>query len=370
MNSNTANYGKFRKNLLSLAFERRAGLILFMVTLVFSENFFKSPQPAPFTNNNKILSMVLAYNMNHFESLIHIFDQYVSMCEGGWNPKVVLFISANYTYSVKAEKMIDYKTFCHRLNRTVEIEYKYVNASKNLASYHRNYTAKVIDDFDIFVFQEDDMILTYHNIVSWIYETWKLNSLLINGEMKNYAIGFIRFRRVYLIPSSESLKSYSGKDITNEDIIGTEFIEEEPEIRYSCISDQKYMILSGNTHQSFWIFSKDQIVSLQNRCQFLNHSRLGESGTIEYMTDFSIWDKNPTIANPTGGCGIIKIVPSNIESFLVHHYYPGQRRTRKNKLMYNELRRFKVGNRANKGYIPPCWKNLVNISQTEEKNGI
>jgi hypothetical protein len=262
--------------------------------------------------------------------------------------------------------IIDYKTHCYRLNRTVEVKYYYVNASSNFASYHRNYTAKVIDDYDIFIYQEDDMILTYHNIVSWIHATWRLDSLLPEGEMKNYLFGFIRFRRQYRISSSHSLKQFTGKDITNSDLIETEIIAEEPAVAYTCISGEKYLILTGNTHQAFWILSKDQILSLQNKCQFLNQSRNGESGTIEYMSDFSIWDKNPTRSNPYGGCGMIKIMPSNIESFLVHHYFPGQSRARHSNLMYNELRRFYVGNRANKGYIPPCWKDLVNVSQTEE----
>lgn len=343
-----------------------AFLWLLLGKSVLSDKFFTSKKPAAFTNNNKILAMILAYNFNHFESLLHIFHEYVAMCEGGWNPKVVLFVSADFKYSKKTINMIDYKTYCHRLNRTVEVEYNYINASSNLASYHRNYTSKVIDDFDIFTFQEDDMILTYHNIINWIHATWRLDSLLPEGEMKNFAFGFIRFRRQYLISSSESLKQYTGKDITNADVIGSEIIEEEPSVTYTCISGEKYLILTGNTHQSFWILSKDQIISLQNRCHFLNQSRSGESGTIEYMTDFSIWDKNPTKSNPYGGCGMTKIMPSNVESFLVHHYFPGQKKARHKNLMYNELRRFYVGNRANKGYIPPCWKDLVNVSQTEE----
>jgi hypothetical protein len=72
-----------------------AFLWLFLGKSVLSDKFFKSKQPAAFTSNNKILAMILAYNFNHFESLVRVFQEYVAMCEGGWDPKVVLFVSAN-----------------------------------------------------------------------------------------------------------------------------------------------------------------------------------------------------------------------------------------------------------------------------------
>jgi len=47
--------------------------------------------PKPFTANNRILGMVLTYNTDHIDPLMLIFNEYVSMCEAGWNPTIVLF---------------------------------------------------------------------------------------------------------------------------------------------------------------------------------------------------------------------------------------------------------------------------------------
>ena len=48
--------------------------------------------PTPNSVNNRILGMVCSYDMAHMDSVYLILNEYVSMCEGGFNPKVVVVI--------------------------------------------------------------------------------------------------------------------------------------------------------------------------------------------------------------------------------------------------------------------------------------
>lgn len=51
-------------------------------TTVSSSYNFNTTYPLPFTKHNRILSMILAYDLSHIDPLVLIINEYVSMCEG------------------------------------------------------------------------------------------------------------------------------------------------------------------------------------------------------------------------------------------------------------------------------------------------
>lgn len=53
-------------------------LLLLLLLLVMSASF-----PAPNTANNRVLGFILAFDYNHIDPLMLIFNEYVSMCEAG-----------------------------------------------------------------------------------------------------------------------------------------------------------------------------------------------------------------------------------------------------------------------------------------------
>jgi len=53
-------------------------LLLQLLLLQLSASF-----PAPNTANNRVLGFILAFDYNHIDPLMLIFNEYVSMCEAG-----------------------------------------------------------------------------------------------------------------------------------------------------------------------------------------------------------------------------------------------------------------------------------------------
>ena len=147
---------------------------------------------APSLAKNRLLGIILAFNLAHFDPLVLIFGEYVSMCEGGWNPSLLIYTTLNWTTQV--ESYIQRRTFCYRTNSSLPIEFSYHNKSIGigLSSFHRQYVADHLHMYDVFVYQEDDMVFRFAHLAAFMHESAKLVRLNVSDD---HVIGFQRFRR-------------------------------------------------------------------------------------------------------------------------------------------------------------------------------
>jgi hypothetical protein len=221
--------------------------------------------PTPFTKHNKVIGFILAYNHYHIDPLLLIMNEYVSMCEAGWSPTVVMFTTVHWS-----EALLRYyrqKSFCYRTNSSVEVRTSEHDPSINIAlgAQHRQYLAKEINNFDVFIYHEDDMIFKASHLAGFVYETKKLHELLPDNGLLYNAIGFQRYRR---INRGNDMHTSFGE----QDIFEQELLEEMPGFVPFCIQDTPYLRVDGNIHQAIWAFTKQQVIYLQEKCEFLNQS--------------------------------------------------------------------------------------------------
>ena len=176
--------------------------------------------PSPPPTNNRLLGIILAFNLAHFDSLLLIFGEYLSMCEGGWNPLLTslsppshlplsfisllsmceggwnpsLLIYTTMDWTVQVEQYIQRRTFCYRTNHTLPIEFSCHNKSIGigLSSFHRQYVADHLHSYDVFVYQEDDIVFRFAHLTAFMHESAKLQGL--NASDDNI-VGFQRYRR-------------------------------------------------------------------------------------------------------------------------------------------------------------------------------
>jgi hypothetical protein len=118
--------------------------------------------PRPYSGSNKVVGFIIqpAPKMDHYDSLILILDEYVSMCEGrkssltgliemkslqfiqkicflltflypstgGWNVTAKLFNSLNTevetsNWTPKLRRLVRYRTYCYRTGEYIPVEY-------------------------------------------------------------------------------------------------------------------------------------------------------------------------------------------------------------------------------------------------------
>jgi len=301
--------------------------------------------PAPFTSHNRVLGMVCSYNMDHMDSLYLILGEYVAMCEGGFLPTIVLFTTASYTPPVR--RVVKYRTWCYRANASLTLVYKVFepSISINLASQHRRFMTSEVNNYDVFIYHEDDMIVKFHQLVGFLAEIRRLQTLIPDTALRDNTIGFLRYRR---LPSAHG---YSARDVVEQ-----ELMDEEPNFSHICIANEPYLQVTGNMHQAMWIFTQDHINILQEKCNFLNHS----SASREFMSSFGVFDKKPH------HCGLNKLLPGlNFHSYFIQHYYqskfphwwPVLKAT--DNLLAGRHAQQDVGEPA----LPECWKEVANLNR-------
>lgn len=222
--------------------------------------------PEAHSQNNRLLGLILAYNLDHIDPLLLIFNEYVSMCEGGWNTTVVLFTTVDW--SPRLRRFIRQKTYCYRMGKSLDVRYSLHNASISvgLGAEHRKYLGNEVNNFDVFVYHEDDMVFKHSHLVAFLAETKKLHYLMPEFGLRDHTIGFQRYRR--LLRSGEMHHVTWGE----QDIIEQDLLEETPNFRLQCIKDEPYLLVEGNIHQAMWVFTQQHIHLLQEKCYFLNQS--------------------------------------------------------------------------------------------------
>lgn len=236
-------------------------LVRTMETSEVMENY-----PTAFSDNNRILGLLLSYNLDHIDPLFLITNEYVSMCEAGWNVTFVLFTTANWTDKLKG--YLRSKTYCYRTDDYIDIRYALYDQSvrNNLGSFHRVYIKKEIDNFDFYVYHEDDIIFKHSHLSGYLSELraiYQINSDVVSTSI----IGFQRFRRIV------RNGPLGGADWTSQDMVETDLLEEKPTFAPICVNEtEPYISVRGNTHQGMWALTRGQILMLEERCNFTDYS--------------------------------------------------------------------------------------------------
>jgi len=198
------------------------------------ENF-----PSPNTNHNRIMAFVLNFNFNfnHIDPLLLILNEYVSMCEGGWDPTVVLHTTFNWTSPM--HRYFRQRTYCYRKGTSINLRVDVHDSSvgTGLAMKHKIILQQEINNHDFFVYHEDDIIFKYSHLVGYLNETKKLHDLNPEKELQSSVIGFLRYRR--------ELRPEIQSDYQEKDIFEQEYLEERPDIRPVCIQNEPYLLLTG-----------------------------------------------------------------------------------------------------------------------------
>ena len=120
--------------------------------------------------------------------------------------------------------------------QNITIEYKIYNNLKDphlLTWVHRNNMIKQINNYNYFLYQEDDLEITYSSLIKW-----KIDSKKIYHQ--GYLRGFIRYEKKYRrLFSTDQIDSVHSKNII-------------------MLNESKYFI-PPNPYHGFWIYSRYQM---------------------------------------------------------------------------------------------------------------
>lgn len=241
-------------------------LLYFIAVHSYDPKNFLKDYPTAFTKNNRVLGLVLAFNFYHIDPLLLLLNEYVSMCEAGWQPTVVLFTAVHW--SDQLLRYLRQKCSCYRIGKkSIEIRVKEFppSISTSLAAQHRPYIAEEINNFDVFIYHEDDIWFKLQHLSGYLNETRRLHELEPETGLLHNTIGFQRYRRIF---NGNNIHGNLG----DVDLMEQEMLEEMPNFTPICIKDEPYLRVGGNIHQGMWAFTRQQIIMMQEKCNFFNQS--------------------------------------------------------------------------------------------------
>lgn len=348
---------------------RIALLVLCLLCILCLPSLSGSAAPA----GKRVLGIIVAFEFTRSDPLMLMLNEYRSMCEGGWDP-TVLFLTA-VKLSASTKRFFEQKVYCYRTASAVPVRYAVYPRTIGymLAEQARKEVKKRLDDFDVFIYQEEDMIVTYAHLVAYEAETRQLVQLLGEGALQNYSIGFQRYCRTLKHPSEPRQRVFSEKEL-----LFKEYLDEFPFFRPVCLADRPYLQATdcktswlANPHQAVWILTRQQLGQLEQRCGFLNMSALNSRPEYvrEYTSSLSLFANHLVADN----CGLHKLLPAErLPSFLVQHYYCWER-PKDYKMVFSVDAHVKAGLvqlstvRARAGYYDGlrCWEPVLRAHATD-----
>lgn len=197
--------------------------------------------PQPFTPFNRMLGIILANELNRMDPIMIILNEYKSMCESGWKPTISFFTSENVTESIRL--LIRDKLWCYHIESYIPVVWNIRDQlGIQLAHDTRLYFRQEVNNYDVFVYHEDDMIVSHSHIAAYLFETKKLHNLLGEEKSQHYMMGFQRYRR--------RLRSYeeSHKPISEHEILHQEYLIEIPFFKPVCLGGQQQSL--GALHRT------------------------------------------------------------------------------------------------------------------------
>lgn len=202
--------------------------------------------PTANTQYNRIMAFILNYSYDHIDPLLLIFGEYVSMCEGGWDPTVVIHTTSNWTQAM--HRFVRGKTHCYRTGQSVKVivDVHDPSVGTSLAAKHKKFLRENVNDFDFFVYHEDDIIFKYAHLVAYLNETKTLHDLMPETGLKDNVIGFQRYRR--LLRTGDIHAPYGETDIFEQ-----ELLEEMPSLDPICIKDVPYLHAHGESTRCWYL---------------------------------------------------------------------------------------------------------------------
>ena len=153
------------------------------VNLMKTNDHVQSPN-IPLLLNLNVLVAIPSFNISHFLFVQDIFGSLRDLCECGANVSVVLYL--NY-FNPDVEKSLQSRTNCRHPNGNLQVNLVPHPAELKLhfVDEHIPYFYDHLNDFDLFIYTEDDMHVKPSHVVSYLQETYKLIDLVGNKVRKN-----------------------------------------------------------------------------------------------------------------------------------------------------------------------------------------
>mmetsp|Transcript_14536 Transcript_14536/g.47364 ORF Transcript_14536/g.47364 Transcript_14536/m.47364 type:complete len:399 (+) Transcript_14536:1778-2974(+) len=242
----------------------------------------------------RLLYCITAFDRKQHVHLLQMLLSAVSMCEGGLVVRVLIYTADTNPYTELEALEFDHvaKTCTGRSGGAVEIVVEEHPASLRLemTMQHRHEVKKRLQEFDVFVYAEDDVLIELRHVLAYVEASKKLAG---SAAGKKYMLGWQRFEKTGIGMGARQIMWENGIDSWHAVEIGGD--------AYATMV---------NPHAGAWIATRDQLIALQRECNILRVPQTANSFTRVRAAGWNMYLN----------CGRRKVLPlRNFQAFIVHH---------------------------------------------------
>jgi len=155
-----------------------------------------SSQPTTTTvlSGKRILIAIASFDFSQFPLLEEVLDAYQDLCFAGAS-KVHIYIHTTVPYTVALIDLMNSRLQCDGLQ--IYIVVKTPALRLNLVDCHRTLFYEKVDEYDVFIYSEDDILVKPTTVATYLQETLKVQKLTSKSPSEDYNIGIVRYEYNY-----------------------------------------------------------------------------------------------------------------------------------------------------------------------------
>jgi len=257
----------------------------------------------------RILASISTTGLLHMQHVEQQIDAFRDVCEAGARIDVHLYTDILYTYP--EVEQLSGRTGCRNEAGafTLTIHLRSPSWKFKFMDFHRQLFKENIDQYDLFIQNEDDHLIRLSHMIAFLQETELLRQLVGTKRLSDYSIGFVRYENKHDGRRSHRVSIDHGFD---EDHIQLEIVD-HPNI------EGRYWRTPGfgmkYNYQGFYMATPELLKAWDVRpnCQFL-HYPPKDFGPLhrEFVNSGFLYHK--------AYCGVTQLIPiETMEDFNVWH---------------------------------------------------
>jgi len=243
--------------------------------------------------NLRLLFAIMAYDRKQHIHLLTMLCSALSMCEGGLRVTVLLYTADSNPYTVKETAELEALCgSCMSSKGSLDLEIVELDAALKFDAtmQHRKAFLRRIEDFDLFVYAEDDVHIELRHIAAYVKAS---DHLARSEDGHKYVLGWQRLERNGIGLGAEHVMWENGIDNYHGVEVG-----------------KRLYATMVNPHAGAWMATQAELKAHHKQCRILNIPKTAGSFTRVRAGGWNMYMN----------CGRRKVLPvRNFQNFLVHH---------------------------------------------------
>ena len=217
----------------------------------------------------RILVAIAAYDFSQLPHFEEVLDAYSDLCSTG--AQVDVIVHTTMPYPITLIDMLNTRIKCMNPSGRFDVKISLVSPTVrlHLVDEHRPLFYNKIEEYELFIYTEDDIRVTPRTIAAYLYQTKVLQDKLGFEKSLNYNVGIVRYE--YNFPSNVLMDDNTRHVTQNVTRVYWEHSYHFPAIPKVVDIvpglDQEYVHML-NHHQGMFLATRDLLKAWKNKCQF------------------------------------------------------------------------------------------------------